>query len=76
MKLNRNTHPQNNKTFFIFQSIIKTEQLAERTKEDVQQSLFALFSVGDGLTAQQKLIVLGGSFLVDLNYFEKQNKCW
>ena len=33
-------------------------------------------SVADSLSAQQKLIVLGSSFLVNLNYFEKQNKCW
>ncbi|KAK7109485.1 phospholipid scramblase 1-like [Littorina saxatilis] len=31
---------------------------------------------GDDLSPLQKLTILGGSFLVDLNYFEKQNKCW
>ncbi|KAK7488717.1 hypothetical protein BaRGS_00020014 [Batillaria attramentaria] len=30
----------------------------------------------DGVTVQQKLIILSGTFLADLNYFEKQNKCW
>ncbi|XP_076468542.1 phospholipid scramblase 1-like [Babylonia areolata] len=30
----------------------------------------------ENLAPQEKLIILGGSFLVDLNYFEKQNKCW
>lgn len=30
----------------------------------------------EGLTVVQKLTILSASFLVDLNYFEKQNKCW
>ncbi|KAL8596557.1 hypothetical protein ACOMHN_020379 [Nucella lapillus] len=30
----------------------------------------------ENLTPEEKLIVVGGSFLVDLNYFEKQNKCY
>ncbi|XP_025095585.1 phospholipid scramblase 1-like isoform X2 [Pomacea canaliculata] len=34
------------------------------------------FSIHYDLDARQRLIILGSTFLVDLNYFEKQNRCW